>query len=189
MLENNRFLTKLNGLKNAGLEICTRSMEFVSESFSIANRFISTFILPHRRYKKHLYKWKCFFSLVSVAVVIAFFCCWAPHHAQRLYAIYANNVEASPAMIHAFYVLTYISGILYFVSTCINPLLYNIMSYKFREAFKVGVDLQINVMCARKRCSKNGSIYMWRCHFRISLIQLYFSHLPIILDIHCCSKY
>ncbi|CAD7084513.1 unnamed protein product [Hermetia illucens] len=33
-------------------------------------------------------------------------------------------------------VLTHISGVLYFVSTCINPFLYNIMSYKFREAFK-----------------------------------------------------
>lgn len=33
--------------------------------------------------------------------------------------------------------MTYISGVLYYLSTCINPLLYNIMSNKFREAFKV----------------------------------------------------
>jgi len=33
--------------------------------------------------------------------------------------------------------MTYISGVLYYLSTCINPLLYNIMSHKFREAFKV----------------------------------------------------
>lgn len=29
------------------------------------------------------------------------------------------------------------SGVLYYLSTCINPLLYNIMSHKFRDAFKV----------------------------------------------------
>lgn len=33
--------------------------------------------------------------------------------------------------------LLYISGVLYFLSTCINPLLYNILSHKFRNAFKV----------------------------------------------------
>lgn len=34
-------------------------------------------------------------------------------------------------------VLTYLSGVLYFLSTAINPILYNIMSNKFRNAFKV----------------------------------------------------
>ena len=82
---------------------------------------------------------KIFLIFISVAVVIAFFCCWAPHHAQRLYAIYANDIQLSPAWVTAFYILTYVSGIFYFVSTCINPLLYNIMSYKFREAFKVSM--------------------------------------------------
>lgn len=33
--------------------------------------------------------------------------------------------------------MTYFSGVLYYLSTCINPLLYNLMSNKFREAFKV----------------------------------------------------
>jgi hypothetical protein len=35
-------------------------------------------------------------------------------------------------------VITYISGIMYYMSTTINPFLYNIMSLKFRAAFKVG---------------------------------------------------
>ena len=34
-------------------------------------------------------------------------------------------------------VATYVSGVLYYLSTCINPLLYNLMSNKFRQAFKV----------------------------------------------------
>ena len=36
-----------------------------------------------------------------------------------------------------YHTLTYISGIFYYLSTTVNPLLYNIMSNKFREAFKV----------------------------------------------------
>ncbi|XP_052872090.1 pyrokinin-1 receptor-like [Anopheles cruzii] len=71
-----------------------------------------------------------------VAVVIAFFLCWAPFHAQRLFAVYANEQSEDDTIRQAFDVLTYVSGILYFLSTCINPVLYNIMSHKFREAFK-----------------------------------------------------
>ncbi|XP_021694460.1 pyrokinin-1 receptor [Aedes aegypti] len=71
-----------------------------------------------------------------VAVVIAFFLCWAPFHAQRLFAVYGGDQNHNEAIRTAFVIVTHISGILYFVSTCINPVLYNIMSHKFREAFK-----------------------------------------------------
>ncbi|XP_068153369.1 pyrokinin-1 receptor isoform X1 [Drosophila tropicalis] len=73
-----------------------------------------------------------------VAVVVCFFLCWAPFHAQRLIAIYAPERGAESQEEHKFLytVMTYISGVLYYLSTCINPLLYNLMSNKFREAFK-----------------------------------------------------
>lgn len=64
---------------------------------------------------------------------MAFFLCWAPFHAQRLVAIYGSGNDH----LTVYVVMTYISGILYYLSTCINPLLYNLMSNKFREAFKV----------------------------------------------------
>ncbi|XP_059612234.1 pyrokinin-1 receptor [Phlebotomus argentipes] len=72
-----------------------------------------------------------------VAVAVAFFLCWAPFHAQRLMAVYGSTVETPHEIFYTIYTaLTYISGVLYFLSTCINPLLYNIMSHKFRDAFK-----------------------------------------------------
>lgn len=67
----------------------------------------------------------------TVAVVVAFILCWAPFHAQRLFAFYDNNRPVLYAII------TYTSGVMYYLSTCINPLLYHLMSNKFREAFKV----------------------------------------------------
>ncbi|KAK4882874.1 hypothetical protein RN001_006193 [Aquatica leii] len=69
-----------------------------------------------------------------VAVVVAFFICWAPFHAQRLLAIYGQS--NSSGMVATLSALTYISGVLYYLSTTINPVLYHIMSHKFRLAFK-----------------------------------------------------
>ncbi|XP_018916857.2 pyrokinin-1 receptor [Bemisia tabaci] len=72
-----------------------------------------------------------------VAVVVAFFICWAPFHAQRLFATYVFTGESSSRYSHlAYAVLTYVSGVFYYISTTINPILYHIMSNKFREAFK-----------------------------------------------------
>jgi hypothetical protein len=38
-----------------------------------------------------------------------------------------------------YHTLTYTSGVLYYLSTTVNPVLYHIMSHKFREAFKVNL--------------------------------------------------
>lgn len=81
-------------------------------------------------------------TFVAVAVVIAFFVCWAPFHVQRLIAIYGTNKEDhitsnGPWMMFLYLLMTYVSGVLYYVSTTINPILYNIMSNKFRMAFMV----------------------------------------------------
>ncbi|XP_068912117.1 pyrokinin-1 receptor-like isoform X3 [Tenebrio molitor] len=78
-----------------------------------------------------------------IAVVVAFFICWAPFHAQRLLAIYGKHTSAG--MIRAFQILTYVSGVFYYLSTTVNPLLYHILSHKFREAFKVYLKLLFSV--------------------------------------------
>ncbi|KRG01082.1 uncharacterized protein Dmoj_GI23252, isoform E [Drosophila mojavensis] len=81
-----------------------------------------------------------------VAVAVAFFICWAPFHAQRLMAVYGSTFGIESQWFNdVFNVLNYTSGVLYFLSTCINPLLYNIMSHKFREAFKVTLARQFRL--------------------------------------------
>ena len=65
-----------------------------------------------------------------MAVVVAFFICWAPFHMQRLLIPYTSDTPYTGQA-----VFFYVSGILYFVSSVINPILYNIMSLKFRQAF------------------------------------------------------
>ncbi|CAH2009493.1 unnamed protein product [Acanthoscelides obtectus] len=46
----------------------------------------------------------------------------------------------------------YVSGVLYFVSTCVNPILYHIMSKRFRKAFKG----TFRKVC----CAKNSNHYL-----------------------------
>ncbi|KAK2584645.1 hypothetical protein KPH14_006993 [Odynerus spinipes] len=68
---------------------------------------------------------------VHVAVVIMFFVCWAPFHAQRLLYVYRTTdfVDINE-WLHP------LSGCLYYFSTTVNPILYNVMSAKYRTAFK-----------------------------------------------------
>ncbi|XP_030756692.1 pyrokinin-1 receptor-like [Sitophilus oryzae] len=73
-----------------------------------------------------------------IAVVAAFFICWAPFHTQRLVAVYLASAspETQEKYYYPYLYLVYTSGVLHYVSTCINPLLYHIMSNKYRNAFK-----------------------------------------------------
>ena len=72
-----------------------------------------------------------------MAVVVSFFICWVPFHAQRLLASYLVKDENQNQLLLDIYLkLTYISGVMYYLSSTINPLLYQLMSAKFRLAFK-----------------------------------------------------
>ncbi|KAG8334897.1 neuromedin U receptor activity protein [Homalodisca vitripennis] len=87
---------------------------------------------PHSKSTKRVVK-------MLVAVVVAFFVCWAPFHLQRLHSVFGfagDDTTHTAYLVHK--VMTYASGIFYYLSTTINPILYNIMSLKFRQAFKHG---------------------------------------------------
>lgn len=106
-------------------------------------------------------------STFTVAVVVAFFVCWAPFHAQRLMSIYASNDQ--PTAVVVYEVLHYMSGVLYYVSATINPILYHIMSLKFRTAFKETLGT-----CCRRRSSirtrQSGSFYSFNSTVRSRIL-------------------
>ena len=49
-------------------------------------------------------------DMVAVAVVVAFFICWAPFHAQRLMTIYIRDDQWTPLWLELQSHLFYISG-------------------------------------------------------------------------------
>jgi hypothetical protein len=73
--------------------------------------------------------------------------------------------ETPVVMLQIYEIMTYISGILYYVSTTINPILYHIMSLKFRDAFKVSSLLQ-NVAGCSQLCSQTVDGHVSRYPFK-----------------------
>ncbi|XP_003787811.1 neurotensin receptor type 1 [Otolemur garnettii] len=68
-------------------------------------------------------------------VVIAFVVCWLPYHIRRLMFCYISDKQWTPFLYdfyHYFYMMT---NALFYVSSTINPILYNLVSANFRQIF------------------------------------------------------
>uniref|UniRef100_A0A7E4W5N3 G_PROTEIN_RECEP_F1_2 domain-containing protein n=1 Tax=Panagrellus redivivus TaxID=6233 RepID=A0A7E4W5N3_PANRE len=77
---------------------------------------------------------------ILVAVVIMFFICWFPFHLQRLITIFLNEStlqtgEFASLVNWMYHVSFYVSGYCYYSNSACNPILYNILSEKYRIAF------------------------------------------------------
>ena len=72
----------------------------------------------------------------SAAVVLAFFICWAPFHAQRLLYVMYYDYEWKFASDEVYGLINeklfYITGCFYYFSSTVNPILYNVLSVKYR---------------------------------------------------------
>ncbi|XP_058143278.1 neurotensin receptor type 1 [Dasypus novemcinctus] len=69
------------------------------------------------------------------AVVVAFVLCWLPYHVRRLMFCYVSEDQWTPFLYdfyHYFYMLT---NALFYVSSTVNPVLYNLVSANFRQVF------------------------------------------------------
>ncbi|XP_061540074.1 neuromedin-U receptor 1 [Phycodurus eques] len=73
-------------------------------------------------------------------LVVVFGICWAPFHTDRL--VWSFITEWTDSCRQIFEYVHIISGVLFYLSSAVNPILYNLMSTRFREMFK-------DVMCHR----------------------------------------
>ncbi|WAR23370.1 PK1R-like protein, partial [Mya arenaria] len=107
---------------------------------------------------------------VLEAVVVACFVCWAPFHEQRLMTLYIPASKWTDSLLDLHKFIYYTSGVCYFVSCTINPILYSIMSLKFRQAFKQTV---IKPNCCRQRLHsmKKEPIYLIDFHKRTVILK------------------
>ncbi|XP_034989377.1 neuromedin-U receptor 1 isoform X2 [Zootoca vivipara] len=75
------------------------------------------------------------------ALVVVFGICWAPFHTDRL--VWSFVTHWTDRMLRMFQYVHIISGVFFYLSSAANPILYNLMSTRFREMFK-------DVMCRRR---------------------------------------
>lgn len=106
-----------------GIEIRSRSKLSTTKELGIRTNKMS---IKHTKSRRAVIK-------MLAAVVICFFISWAPFHAQRIHYLYGKqwpNYEAINKL------LFQISGFFYYFACNVNPIIYNMMSQRYRVAFK-----------------------------------------------------
>jgi hypothetical protein len=69
-------------------------------------------------------------------VVVFFFACMLPFKVLTLWIVTLQVEVMDVVTIETFYIMLYFSRVMFYINSAINPILYNIMSSKFREGFK-----------------------------------------------------
>ncbi|XP_067287570.1 neuromedin-U receptor 2 [Pseudorasbora parva] len=67
-------------------------------------------------------------------VVLVFAICWAPFHIDRL--LWSFITSWTDHMYNIFEYVHIISGVLFYLSSAVNPIIYNLLSSRFRERFQ-----------------------------------------------------
>ncbi|BES96644.1 ecdysis triggering hormone receptor [Nesidiocoris tenuis] len=83
-------------------------------------------------------------------VVVSFFVCLLPFRALTLCIIIAPPEYIISLGVEKFYCILYFSRIMFYLNSAVNPILYNLMSSKFREGFRKLLGLQEMDPLARK---------------------------------------
>lgn len=66
-------------------------------------------------------------------MVLVFAICWAPFHIDRL--LWSFITEWTDYMHNVFEYVHILSGVLFYLSSAVNPIIYNLLSSRFRERF------------------------------------------------------
>nr|XP_008257528.1 neuromedin-U receptor 1 [Oryctolagus cuniculus]XP_051704057.1 neuromedin-U receptor 1 [Oryctolagus cuniculus] len=72
-------------------------------------------------------------------LVVVFAICWAPFHADRL--MWSFVFQWTDDLVLAFQYLHVVSGVFFYLGSAANPVLYSLMSSRFREAFQEALGL------------------------------------------------
>ncbi|XP_071346348.1 neuromedin-U receptor 1-like [Trachinotus anak] len=104
-----------------------------------------------RSHKQKLSKRNVQVTKMLCVLVVVFGLCWAPFHVDRLAWSYIDT--SSEEHLKIFEHVHIVSGVCFYLSSAINPILYNLMSTRFREMFS-------DVMCYSNRWHVRSSLQM-----------------------------
>ncbi|XP_054169093.1 neuromedin-U receptor 2-like [Oppia nitens] len=101
-------------------------------------------LADHRTSRKIMQSRKIVIRML-VCIVIVFSLCWCPFHAQRLLFLYISLYSTwTNTLRQVNQVLFLLAGCLYYLNSSLNPLIYSVLSTRFRAAFI----LYVNGCCA-----------------------------------------
>ncbi|XP_030069279.1 neuromedin-U receptor 2 [Microcaecilia unicolor] len=66
-------------------------------------------------------------------LVMVFAICWAPFHVDRLF--FSFVLDWTEPLANVFNIIHVVSGVFFYLSSAVNPLIYNLLSRRFRSAF------------------------------------------------------
>lgn len=77
----------------------------------------------------------CSFWFDVPAIVVAVFgVCWAPFHIERL--LWSSVSQWTDVMHNVYQYVHLLSGIFFYLSSAVNPIIYSLLSTRFRECFR-----------------------------------------------------
>uniref|UniRef100_UPI0037E75C44 neuromedin-U receptor 1-like n=1 Tax=Semicossyphus pulcher TaxID=241346 RepID=UPI0037E75C44 len=104
-----------------------------------------------KSHKQRLSKRNVQVTKMLCVLVVMFGLCWAPFHMDRLMWSYMDTSDEEHQ--HIFGPIHIVSGVFFYLSSAINPILYNLMSTRFREMFS-------QITCCSKRWPTHSSFQM-----------------------------
>ncbi|CAF1553737.1 unnamed protein product [Didymodactylos carnosus] len=122
--------------KNNGSSPTNKDINTPSHKSSITSTYSGGNVNTHPMVKlsARRHARKVIFKML-VAVVIAFFVCYAPFYFQRLVTSIGNHNATSSFHRTSLTILFITSGLTFYLGSIINPFLYNVVSNKYRQAF------------------------------------------------------
>uniref|UniRef100_A0A8C3VML2 Neuromedin U receptor 2 n=1 Tax=Catagonus wagneri TaxID=51154 RepID=A0A8C3VML2_9CETA len=104
-------------------------------------------------------------SKMMYVLVLVFAICWAPFHVDRLFFSFVKEWTESLAVV--FNLIHVISGVFFYLSSAVNPIIYNLFSRRFRAAFR----MVISPSCKWRHSQNNPqgpsaqrNIFLTECH-------------------------
>ncbi|KPP68074.1 neuromedin-U receptor 1-like [Scleropages formosus] len=160
-----------------GLQLKKEKMHQMQESWSGLGQDSSFNIQNQQQKARHQQVTKMLFVLVVV-----FGICWAPFHTDRLMWSFISDWTSEHLEI--FQYVHIISGVFFYLSSAVNPILYNVMSTRFREMFK-------EVMCHRSRhpVKRKYSMSVTRATLRSTICEFPSSNGTPISDGEDCNTF
>ncbi|XP_037378050.1 neuromedin-U receptor 1 [Talpa occidentalis] len=81
-------------------------------------------------------------------LVVVFGICWAPFHIDRLMWSFLPHQTDDQQLALAYHYVHVVSGVFFYLSSAANPVLYSLMSSRFRETFQ-------EALCLGSRCRRH----------------------------------